>query len=81
MVGQNIRLAKYDDTEMAKLTEEQRKTYEKDLNNYSDIMMTVLQDPSYSWAVPYVTGHKYRIFFDKGQLDITKIKMEISTIW
>lgn len=32
--------------------------------------MTVLDYPGYSWALPYVTGHKYRIFFDIGQMDI-----------
>lgn len=66
---------------MAKLTTEQKASYVSNYSNYSEIIMTVLQNPSYAWAVPYVTGHKYRIFFDKGQLDITKIKMEISTNW
>ena len=66
---------------MAKLTPDQLTAYQKDLSNYDETCITILKDPSYSWALPYVTGHKYRIFWDKGQLDMTNMKIEISTRW
>lgn len=66
---------------MALLTPDQQLAYVKDLNNYSSAYMTVLQDPMYAWAIPYVTGHKYRFFFDKGQIDLTSIKIEVSERW
>jgi hypothetical protein len=31
-----------------------------------------------SWAIPYVTGHKYRVYWDSGQLDYLKIDIEVS---
>jgi hypothetical protein len=43
--------------------------------------MTVKLDPVKSWAVPYVTGHKYRWFFDAGQLDIQNMKIDVSLRW
>jgi hypothetical protein len=30
-------------------------------------------DPMKSWTVPFVTGHKYRIYWDIGQLDYEKM--------
>lgn len=66
---------------MAKKTADELYAYERNLNNYSSAPMTVKQDPVKSWAIPYVTGHKYRWFFDIGQLDITSMKIEISQRW
>ena len=66
---------------MAKLTPDALLAYQKNLANYDESCITVLKDPGYAWALPYVTGHKYRMFWDKGQLDMTNIKMEISTRW
>lgn len=43
--------------------------------------MTVMKDPGYSWALPYVTGHKYRFYWDFGQLDMTNMKIEVSDRW
>lgn len=34
-----------------------------------------------SWTVPYVTGHKYRFYFDIGQLNWSKLKIEVSSVW
>jgi hypothetical protein len=66
---------------MAKKTPDELTAYQKDLTNYDESCITILKDPSYSWALPYVTGHKYRIFWDKGQLDMTNLKIEVSTRW
>ena len=79
--GLNIRIAKYDDSVMALKTAAELDAYVKNLNNYSSATMTVKQDPVYSWAIPYVTGHKYRWFFDIGQLDIQNMKIEVSQRW
>ena len=31
--------------------------------------MKQLKNPENSWTLPYVMGHKYKIYWDKGQLD------------
>jgi hypothetical protein len=34
-----------------------------------------------SWAVPFVTNHKYRIYWDIGQLNWDKIDIEVANPW
>jgi len=66
---------------MDKLTAAEQSAYELNLSNYSAAEMTVKQDPGNSWAMPYVTGHRYRWFFDIGQLDLVNMKIEVSNRW
>jgi len=37
-----------------------------------------LSNPRNGWAVPYVTGHKYRIHWGETPLDFTKMMFEQS---
>jgi hypothetical protein len=43
--------------------------------------MTVSREPVNSWAIPYVTGHKYRCSFDLGQIIFEKMQIEVSQRW
>ena len=38
------------------------------------------QSPSNAWAMPYVTGHEYRVHWGEG-LDFTRMKVELSERW
>ena len=42
--------------------------------------MKVSLDPLNSWAVPYVTGHKYKVHWRYG-LDFTRMQMDLSSRW
>lgn len=39
------------------------------------------KNPMSAWAIPFVTGHKYRIYWDKGQLNWTRMRVEVSQMW
>ena len=71
----------YDDSEMEKLTDEEKATYLADSTNLSEIFYKEKQSPSNGWAVPFVTGHKYRAWWDNGQLDFTRMRIEVSNQW
>lgn len=41
-------------------------TYLADDTNYSQVVFKKLQQPDNGWAMPYVTGHKYRVQWATG---------------
>ena len=77
----NLKIAKADDSELAKLTLTDKTTYLNTASNYSSLPMKDALSPSSAWTVPYVTGHKYRIFWDKGQLNYSTMRIEVSPNW
>ena len=54
--------------------------YLDDGSNYSNVPYKLKQDPSSAWAMPFVTGHRYRIHWESG-LDFDKMRMEMSERW
>ena len=77
----NIKIAKFDDAEMAKLSTADQKTYIASDSNYSSIFMKPSLSPMNSWTMAFVTGHKYRIYWDIGQLDYSNMDIEVSPNW
>ena len=49
-------------------------------SNYSVVDWRKLERPSNSWAMPYVTGHRYRIHWGEG-LDFDRMDFELSERW
>ena len=49
-------------------------------NNYSVVDWTRNERPSNSWAMPYVTGHRYRSHWGEG-LDFERMDFELSERW
>ena len=49
-------------------------------SNYGVIPFKDKQDPS-GWAIPFVTGHKYKVSFGSGPLDWTSINIDQSSRW
>ena len=54
--------------------------YLDSLSNYGTVPFKVFKDPSYGWAMPYVTGHRYRLHWGRG-LDFTTMTMDPSINW
>lgn len=76
-----MRIAKYDDSFTSSLTADDLKLYQTTAANFSVVPFRIKLNPIYSWAVPFVTGHKYRIYWDIGQLNWTTMKIEVSPCW
>ena len=76
----DIKILKYDDSIVKALNSTQLTNYVWDENNYSIIPFKPKQDPKDGWAVPYVTGHKYKIHFEYG-LDFTTMQLDLSSKW
>ena len=54
--------------------------YLDDKENYSNVPFKPKLKPTNGWAMPYVTGHRYRIHWGSG-LDFTRMKVEVSERW
>ena len=54
--------------------------YILDHSNYSPITFKPKKDPVENWAIPFVTGHKYKVHWSYG-LDWTQMKVELSAHW
>lgn len=55
--------------------------FQNDATAYSVEFFKSKKDPTNSWALPFVTGHKYRMYWDKGQLNWTNMRVEVSRMW
>jgi len=79
--GMELKIAKFDPADVAKMKE--AGTLEAYLNsesNYSVVPFRPKLKPSKGWAMPYVTGHSYRIHWRRG-LDFDTMFFELSERW
>jgi hypothetical protein len=74
--GMNMNILKFDDAYVTA----QPSTYEDDVVNFSSIKYKTKLDPSGSWTVPYVTGHKYKVHIGSG-LNFENMRIELSERW
>ena len=72
-----MNILRYDDSDM---TAEAKQDYKDDADNYAHIFWKDPQLPSKAWAVPFVTGHTYRVTW-ANDLDFTEMKVQISERW
>jgi hypothetical protein len=56
-------------------------TWRNSATNYAQIAFKSKNDPANSWAVPFVTGHRYMIWWSTELLDWTTMKYDISEKW
>ena len=54
--------------------------FKDDETNYGIAPFKNKQDPMNGWALPYVTGHRYRVHWEAG-MDFEQIKIETSVRW
>jgi len=57
-----------------------RTEYLADKSNYGKYDWRIKLDPSASWPVSFVTGHKYKIHWGTG-LDFEQMKFMMSEMW
>jgi len=71
---------KWDDSIVGAMDATQIIAYKEDLAEHSKVFFKSKLKPSNGWAVPYVTGHEYKIHWANG-LDFTGMKLEVSERW
>lgn len=77
--GMGFKILRYDDSI---INEYGNKTlYLKKKSNYGSILFKKSLDPSNGWAVPFVTGHKYKIHFGMTGLDYEELIIDASERW
>jgi len=72
--GQNINILKFDNEDINALSDVDKQAYIDESANFSVIAWKPKLKPEDAWAVPYVTGHKYRITW-ANDLDFTLMKV------
>lgn len=78
--GMEMKIAKYDSTIVSGKSDEELQEYVDNSDNYSTVIFKSKLKPSMGWAMPYVTGYKYRVHWAEG-LDFERMKMEVSERW
>ena len=73
-------ITKFDKAEIDQMTEEQYDAYMADSSNRQKILWKDKTNPGAAWAVPYVTGHRYRIHWS-NYLDFKVMNVGISERW
>jgi hypothetical protein len=53
----------------------------KDKTNFSTIIFKAKKDPANGWAVPFVTGHSYRVHFGMTGINFENLKVTMSERW
>jgi len=66
---------------MKKLSKEEKKKYIDDAKNYGSFGWKEKHSPNFGWAVPFVTGHKYKIHWGTAGLDWDEMKLDMSERW
>jgi hypothetical protein len=75
----DLKFYRWDDDDVAAMSEEEKETYLENHEIYSLIPYKAKLDPK-GWAVPFVTGHAYRMHWQTG-LDFLLMTMTLSDRW
>jgi hypothetical protein len=77
-----FKVARYDD-DLFTTGGYNRSEYINNITEFADFFFKKKADPSMGWAVPFVTGHKYRIQWGSNltSLDFTEMKFALSEEW
>lgn len=77
-----LKISHWDDSEVAtlkaNLTNYDAYLLDKEQVNFAIVPMKDKLDPMASWAIPYVTGHTYRLHWGQG-IDFTGLTVELSS--
>lgn len=75
-----MKITQYEINDVNAMTPDELQAYVDDGANYSVVPFKSKLAPSDGWAMPYVTGHKYRVHWAEG-LDFERMKIEVSERW
>lgn len=76
----DLKVLPFDDTITSKLNATSKKGYIENITNYSVVPFRAKARPERAWAIPIVTGHKYRMHWQKG-LDFEQMQVDLSPHW
>lgn len=78
-----MKIAKYDDNIVKAMDDKTMKEFleDKKKKHFSSIPFKLNRLPANGWAVPFVTGHKYRIHWGDTALDFERMMFEQSEQW
>ena len=74
-----LKIAKIDRDIVGDMTDEEYEAYLETNDNYSLVPFKDKKDPA-GWAMPFVTGKKYRLHWESG-LDFDNMKVMVSERW
>ena len=77
--GMRLKIAKIDNSIVNPMSDEEYDAYLEDQSNYSVVPFKDKKDPT-GWAMPFVTGKKYRLHWESG-LDFDTMKVMVSERW
>lgn len=75
-----FKIVKFDDNLYTNTNKSYYLSTRDNVADYSSIPFKMSKDPKNSWAVPFVTGHKYKTHWRYG-LDFTKMQIDLSPKW
>ena len=75
-----MKILRYDDELLGAMTPEGLVAYKKNTSNYANARFRPKQNPGNAWALPYLTGKKYKIHWSTG-LDFTSMQILLSEKW
>ena len=73
-------MVKWDDEIVGDMTDDQKQAYLNNLSQHSIVPYRERTNPGDAWAIPVVTGHKYKIFWG-GNIDFEEMQCDISEKW
>ena len=76
----DMKILPFDDSIVGSMNNVTKKAYIDNKDNYSIVPFREDSDPSNAWAMPYITGYKYKIHWFQD-LDFTQMQMTLSPRW
>lgn len=80
MTGMGFRIIRYDDDIIAEHGGNKTE-YLLNKTHYASMFFKDKLDPANGWAVPFVTGHKYKFHFGATGLDYEQLQIDASERW
>ena len=74
-----FKILRYDDDIVAEYGN--KTEYLANKTHYATMFFKKSGDPSMGWAVPFVTGHKYKFHFGMTGLDYEELIVDVSERW
>lgn len=75
-----LKVLQFDDRIVGTMNATSKAAYRENITNYSVFPWRPKANPLRSWAIPVVTGKKYRLHWQKG-IDFTKMQIDLSPHW
>ena len=75
-----MKVLQFDESIVAGMNATTKAAYKENITNYSVAPWRPKGPPGKSWALPFVTGKKYKIHWQKG-VDFTTMQIDLSPHW